>query len=353
MAHRPHASATPFHESRPGLVLPVRSDPAGLVGPTRAQSRGRHWRRTSQGFYVPSHVDGEDVHQRIVEASVLLPAYGGVTGWAALAWSGGRWFDGTTPNGKARMPVTLATSCADVRSQPGVVVSAEGLDPRDLTEVDGLRATTLVRAVCFEMRYAATLPLAVRVLDMAAYNDLVSIDEVTAYAARLNGWTGIPLCRSAIALADENAWSPQEPLMRLLWQSAAGHPRPLCNAPVFDQHGRHVGTPDLVDADGGVAGEYDGSLHLQGAQRSRDVRREGAFRGLGLEYVTMLAGDHHDPTDFLRRLDEAYDRAAAVPASRRLWTVQQPPWWVDTSTVARRRALTEEQRARFLRMRAA
>jgi hypothetical protein len=339
--------------SRPGVVVPVRIDPTGAGGPTPAQTRGRRWRSTSWGLYVPSEVDPDNLDQRIVEAAAALPAYGGVTGWAALAWAGGKWFDGLAPDGRTPLPVWLATSCADVRSQPGFRVSAEGLDPRDLTEIDGLPVTSLVRAVCFEMRYARSLALAVTALDMAAYSDLVSIDEARAYSERLRGRTGIPRCREAIELADENSWSPQEPPMRLVWEKDAGLPRPLCNVPVFDSNGRHVGTPDLLDPVAGVVGEYDGSLHLQGAQRSKDVRREGDFRRLGLEYVTMLAGDRADPGPFIGRLLEAYARAGRVPADHRTWNLTRPPWWPDDSTVAKRRALTGTARERLLRMRAA
>jgi len=334
-------------------VLPVRIDPVGENGPTPAQARGRHWRRTSRGLYVPSEVDADNLDQRIVEAGAVLPAYGGVTGWAALAWAGGRWFDGIAPDGRTTLPVWLATSCSDIRSQPGIRVSAEGLDPRDLTEIDGLPVTTLVRSVCFEMRYARSLALAVGALDMAAYSDLVSIDEARAYSALLRSWTGIPRCREGIALADENSWSPQESPMRVIWEKVAGRPRPLCNVPVFDRFGQHVGTPDLLDPVAGVAGEYDGPLHLLGAQRAKDVRREGAFRRVGLEYVTMLAADRPDPGPFVGRLHEAYARAGRIPAQHRTWTLTRPPWWTDDSTVAKRRALTGSARERLLRMRAA
>jgi hypothetical protein len=112
-----------------------------------------------------------------------------------------------------------------------------------------------------------------------------------------------------------------------------------------------VGTPDLLDPVAGVLGEYDGPLHLLGAQRSKDVRREGAFRRLGLECVTMLAADRADPGPFIGRLREAYARAERIPADHRSWSLTLPPWWTDTSTVEKRRALTGTARERLLRMR--
>ena len=343
----------PANDPWPGLVRPVGVDPEGSVGPTRKQARGPGWRRTSRGLFVPAGTDGSDLRQRIVEAAAVLPAYGGVTGWAALAWCGGRWFDGLELDGMTPRPVTLVTSCQDIRSQDGIVVSAERLDPREIIVVHGLRVTIPARSVAFEARYAPSLVAAVECVDMAAFSDLASLDECAAYAAKLNGWTGVPRFREAIPLGDENSWSPQETFMRRVWTVDAGRARPLCNQPVFDAHGRHVGTPDLIDPVAGVAGEYDSNLHLQGAQRSRDVRREGLFRGLGLEYVAMLTGDRADPADFIRRLHEAYARAQWVPAAQRRWRMQPPPWWTDTSTVASRRALSEGQRLRLLKNRAA
>jgi hypothetical protein len=341
-----------FHPNRPGVVAPVRRDLSGVSGPTEAQARSSAWRRTSRGLYVPSSVDADSVAQRVVEAAAVLPPYGGVTGWAALAWLGGRWFEGRTPDGGIR-PVVLACGPDDIRPQPGITPSAERLNPRDLTVHDGLRITTAVRSVCFEMRYAPTDRLAVAVLDMAAFNDLVSRHEVAAYALGLNGWTGVPRCRDALLLADENSWSIAETLMRLVWVCDARRPRPLCNVPVFDLDGHHIGTPDLLDPVAGIVGQYDGALHLQGTQRHKDIQRDEAFRAHGLETVTMVAADGRDPHGFIQRLHAAYARAPRLSQGDRSWTIEPPAWWVPTLTVAQRRALSEDQRRRFLRLRAA
>ena len=342
-----------FHPDRPTSVAPVRLDAHGLVGPTTAQARGPGWRRSSRGLYVPVHTDQQDPDQRIVEAAAVLPAYGGVTGWAALHWLGGHWFGGLHRDGRTPRDVCLATGDIHIRHQPGIAICEEKLDPRDLTVVDGLRVTTALRSALFEMRYATNERLAIVTMDMAAYSDLVSIEEMSVYAAAHSSWTGIPQTREAIPHSDENAWSPPEVLMRLTWRFDAGRPRPLCNVPIFDRSGRHIGTPDLLDPEAGVVGEYDGAVHLLGRQRARDVRREADFRSVGLECVTMLAPDLMDPSHFVRRLHAAYRRASYEPESRRAWTIDQPAWWIPTDTVARRRALTDVQRTRLLRRRAA
>ena len=131
----------------PELAWSVR---VGAGGPTRGQARGRAWRRTSHGLYVPAAA-AETVEQRIVEAAAVLPAYGAVTGWAALRWLGGRWFDGADAAG--RPPVTLALMDSSVRAQPGVAISEERLDPTEIQPYAGIRVTLATYALLFEIRH--------------------------------------------------------------------------------------------------------------------------------------------------------------------------------------------------------
>jgi hypothetical protein len=142
------------------------------------------------------------------------------------------------------------------------------------------------------------------------------------------------------------------PIMRLTWQQA-GAPRPRANHPVFDLNGRFVGTPDLFDPIAGVYGLYDGGLHLAGEVRHADVAKEAAYRRVGLEGATMMVGDLIDRRPFVARLRDAYVRAGRRPADLRLWLPEPPTWWVSTSTVAQRRALTPYDRDRLLRYREA
>jgi hypothetical protein len=289
--------------------------------------------------------------QRILEASVCLPTDGGVTGWAGLRWGGATWFDGIAPSGELR-PVVLAVLHGDIRSQPGIAVTSERLPPRDRTRHDGIAITTHARSVCFEMRYARSDREAVVILDMAMMDDLVSLDEVAEYVATLNGWIGVGKCRLALALADENSWSAMETRLRLVYVIDLELPVPLCNRPVFDLTGRHIGTPDLIDVEAGLVVEYEGGLHLQGQRRGRDLQKEAAYRRVGLEYAVMVAADWVSPkTTIMPRLVEARQRSRFEAESARRWTVEPPPWWTPTTTVAARRALTEGQRARMLRYR--
>ena len=336
---------------RRGLVRPVRRDPRGLTGPTPEQTRGPEWRRSSWGFYVPAQVDDSCPEQRVLEASVVVPAGGGVTGWAALRWwTGSRWFDGRTVAGD-HDAVPVVAPAGRIRAPAGVEVRRERPAPGDLTTHDGVPLVRPHGAVSFEVRRRTTrLVDAVACLDMACGTDHVSLAEVRDHLDRQGRCVGAPLLRAALALADENSWSPQESRARLAWVGA-GLPRPRCNAPLFDLTGRHLGTPDLLDPVTGVVAEYDGRVHL--GRRLQDVRREEVFRDHGLEYVTTLAGDR-GPAGFVTRLRRAYDRATAArdrgePPG---WCVDPPGWWACTQSVAQRRALPPSRRERLLRYRA-
>lgn len=342
-----HMTPPPVDRRRPGLVWPVHVDPAGLTGPTRAQARGAYWVRETFGLYLPAGLDPAlRVDQRIVTAAALLPPGGAITGWAALRWGGARHLDGT--RGNSVLPVTVAVPPSTRDTRPGIAISSARHLRSRLVEVDGLTLTSYEAATAFEVRHAASLVEAVAVIDRACAADLVSLAELRAHRRELAGARWVRRLDAAIELADENAWSPMESVMRLSWRDL-GISSVVCNRPIFARDGTFLGTPDLLDVETGLVGEYDGSFHLAGHQRAKDIRREGAFRRVGLEYVEMVAADQRDPSDFARRTLDARARATA---SSRAWTLVPPPGWVETHTVERRRALSAGQRARFLRWQA-
>lgn len=330
-----------------GVVAPVRVDRSGCREPSRRQAAGPEWRTSSRGLYVPAHVEQTPL-QRVVEAAVLVPRYGAVTGWAGLCWLEARWFTGLAGDGVTPLPVPIAGTRRTVRPQPLIRRCEERYDPRETRVVDGVQVSTAVRSTAFEMRYARSLDAAVAALDMACYDDLVSIEEVREWVDGHPSWTGIEQARLAVRLADENAWSPMEVGLRLDWHGGAV----LTNRPIFDLHGNHLATPDLVDPVAGVTGEYDGALHLSGSRRARDLQREADLRGHGIEPVTQVSADLRDLGPYRERVRAAYARAARRPASERTWTLELPAWWRPTFTVAQRRALDETERAIWLRRRA-
>lgn len=298
---------------------------------------------------MPASVDVSDPAQRIVEAAALLPGYGGVTGWAGLSWLGGVWFGGTGRGGEL-LDVPVAVSSGNrMRPRLGLEVSQEVIAPRHVVRHGGVRVTEPLWSVAYAMRYAPDDRAAVVAFDMAAFNDLVSIDELAAYVdTDLVARRGVERVRRVLPDLDENSWSPMEPVLRCEWREEMGRPRLLMNVPVFDRTGRFVGTPDAIDPATGVYGMYDGGLHLAGEVRHADVAKEAAYRRLGLEGVTMMSGDIADSNPFRLRLRDAYARAGRRTASDREWTLETPRWWKDTTTVSARRALPPYERRRLL-----
>jgi hypothetical protein len=228
-------------------------------------------------------------------------------------------------------------------------LSEDWLFADDIIRIDGLAITAPERSVSWEVRRARSIFDAVRIIDMAAYADLIDLESFGEYVARLPARPGIKLLRQALELANENVWSPMETDMRVSWIVDGRHPEPACNRPIFNLRGTHLLTPDLFDPVAGVAGEYDGATHAEDAPRSRDLDREELSRRFGIELVTMMAVDRREPSHFLRRLRGAYERAGARGTEDRSWTIEQPDWWVDTSTVAARRALSPADREIWLR----
>lgn len=330
----------------PGLAIPVRVGESRQA-PTANEARGPRWRRTGPGLYVPNQPPLLTPEQRIVEVGLSLRR-GGITGWAALRWYGGTWFHGRDSDGEGLRQIPIA-SALHLRTPPGAVVTEERIAPGDFTCYDGLVCTTPVRSVFNEMRASRDPWRACAVAEMAFFNDLVSLEELTEYVVEHPRYHGVRLARDRLAWLDENSWSPQEVRMREIWTHVAELPRPLCNVPVFDRAGNLVGVPDLLDEEAGMVGEYDGAVHLH--QRREDLDREARFRALGLEYVTMVAGDSHQPTNMAHRLRRAHDRAAFAAPSQRGWTVEPPRWWIPRETVAQRRELWGTRHERLLQHR--
>ncbi|CAN5347342.1 hypothetical protein BH09ACT11_BH09ACT11_17830 [soil metagenome] len=333
------------------VVAPVRSDPAGIHGPTRHQAAGNRWRRVGAGLYVPSDCD-LTTDQRIVEAAASLPADGAVTGWAALHWLGAPWFPGTDPSGDP-LPVPLAIGDRHPRRRvPGAMLAQRWFDPDAVVRIDGLPITVPAWSVSHEMRHPRRRYGGVIALDMAAFSDLVSLEEMTHHLyVDLVGRPGVRSARRALALAHENSWSPQETVSRVEWLSARPAATLMVNVAVFDPRGRHLFTLDLLDITTGVAVEFDGLFHLDDGHRVRGLQREESIRSHHIELVTRMTGPTHSNADFLARLRSAYSRAARHRGEDRTWTVEQPDWWVDTSTVHQRRALGSDEREIWLKHR--
>ncbi|MGH3348083.1 MAG: hypothetical protein ACRDO4_13975 [Nocardioides sp.] len=319
---------TPRIDRPHDLVRPSRIDPTGRTGPTRHQARRGRWRTSSPGWHVPSSVDATRVEQRILEQAMRARRDGAVTAWASLRWQGAAYFEGSAGRTEPLLPVPLLRSSGARQLDDGLaVISRAQLAQHERVCVSGVWCTTVPRATFDEVLRLRSLRPGVAAICMTLAAGLGSLDELSAYAASRPAWEGIPLYRSAVALSNECFRSGPEVYLHLRWRLDAGFPEPLVNPPVFDLSGRLLGYPDLLDVGAGVVGEYNGSAHRGRERHRRDVAREERFRGCGLEYFTVVAGDLADERLVVDRMTATRRRARFARASERLWTLTPPPWW--------------------------
>lgn len=311
-----------------GLVRPSRLDAKGLEGPTRSQVRGKAWRRTSWGRYLPSSVDGERVEQRVLEQSARLADGSAVTGWASLRLAGANFFDGLDTDGVTRLPVPVALGGRNrIHGDEEVWLSQESLPPDEQVVRHGVPCTTIPRALFDEIRRVGRLRAGIVAAEMAYAARLTSPRLMREFVDAHPATTKVQLVRDVLAWAQEHSRSPQESRMRLVWIFDARLPPPLCNRPVFDLHGRLLGIPDILDPVAGVVGEYDGAEHVARQRRQHDAGRYDRFRAHELEYFNVVAGDLSDRRLVVRRMLATRSRARFLAPGRHPWTLEPPAWW--------------------------
>lgn len=310
------------------LFRPVRIDPSGKNGPTRAQAGGRKWRKVASGWYVPSYVEAHRPEQRIVEAAVLLPPDSAMTGWASARLHGANFLDGLLPDGQTEVPVPMAVPPSrNGRRRDGLRLLRSALNPAEVVICQGVPCTRPERAAFDAMRTAPDLREAVVVLDMMMAAELTSIRRVRAYVEDKDGWEGVEKVRAALDLADEHSRSPNETRMRLIWVLDARFPRPLVNRHVWDLAGKLLGIADLLDPDAGVVGEFDGADHRGALRHSKDEDRAHGFRRHQLEMFRVTGPDLPDRPKVVARMRNAREDAKWLPPGRRPWTIVPPPGW--------------------------
>ncbi|HEY3528347.1 MAG TPA: hypothetical protein VGK78_04305 [Nocardioides sp.] len=283
---------------------------------------------------MPASADSSVVEQRIVEQEARLGRYGAISGWAALRWRGASYFDGQSRSDGRLLPVPLAVGKECLRADPGFVRLRRQLPLWEWSVHRGLRCAVWERALFDEIIRLRGARAGAVAIDMAVAAGLGTVGEFWLYLAHVGPRNGVVLAREAAGLACGTHWSPQEAWMCQCWCLDAGLPTPLYNVPVFDRHGNLLGIPDLLDADAGVVGEYQGAVHRDAAQHRRDVERAERFRAHGLEYFEVVAGRMYDAAT-VTRMREVRARAKFLPSAERDWTLEVPAWWQERHPDAR------------------
>ena len=98
----------------------------------------------------------------------------------------------------------------------------------------------------------------------------------------------------------------------------------------------------------GLAIEYNGHVHDGRPRADLDRQRTTLLAAHGITTITVVEAHMQDRGALAEMLYDAREEARRVEPSVRPWTLDQPSWWVPTETVADRRALSTQQRARLL-----
>jgi very-short-patch-repair endonuclease len=146
---------------------------------------------------------------------------------------------------------------------------------------------------------------AVVAVDQLIATGVVDLDEVRSLAAGSRG-AGSARARTACALADGLAESPQETRLRLL-MLRSGLPPPIAQYRVRHAD-RFVARVDFAWPELRVAVEYDGLWHAESGQFAKDRRRLNRLHAAGWRVVFVTAADLHDAKELIARIIEALTR---------------------------------------------
>lgn len=145
------------------------------------------------------------------------------------------------------------------------------LTTTDIDFVEGVHVTTPLRTASDLLRRMYR-PYALAGADALAHAELISVDELIDYVARLKGYRGIVQARSLAAVVEPRTQSPGESWQRLRMLDA-GFPPPEPQFEVIDDFGRSffidLPYPDLL-----IGSEYDGlEFHTDQGHRAHDLER--------------------------------------------------------------------------------
>lgn len=317
-----------FERDLRSAVWPATPAQLAALGVTRAQWRGRAWRSTGRGLFVPSDVTVTPA-QRIVQVAPLVPVGGAITGWAAAHMHGVDLLDGLDHETMAPLPVPAClNNPAGRRDQATVTYYRDRLALGEATLRYGIPITSPLRCVVDGIRHALNLVEAVAFLDLVSHSLELDPAAVEAWCAAHPGERGVRLLRAAVRWCDPRSANAWETRLRMFYRRTTALPRPEVNQPVFDLEERFLGTPDLLDEEAGLATEFDGQEHRERQQHRRDNLREEMLEEANLVVCRVDSLDLRQPVPLRERLRAAYARGRSRDRKRDRFTTQVPDWWL-------------------------
>lgn len=256
-------------------------------------------RRLLPDVYAPKRTD-LSLDERITAAWLWSRRRGVITGWAASALHGARWFDPAAP---------IEVNLDHNKSPSGVITRRDTLLDGEVMRIRGIPVTSVERTA-LDLARGTSTGVALQRLDALARATGFKAEQVAAVLdahPRVRGRRRVP---GLLDLVDAGAQSPKESWLRLLLIEA-GFPRPHTQIPLYAPDGYPRYYLDMGWEQFMVAVEYDGEQHRTDTVQFRgDVTRSEYIDGLGWRRIRVLAGDRRD--EIVRRVERA-----GVPRIRR------------------------------------
>jgi AbiEi antitoxin C-terminal domain len=264
---------------------------------TRGQLR---WNFTAvhPGVYVSSSAE-RTVFLNTVSAWLWTNRKGIVAGRAAAAMHGAKWIDASTP---------IEMIAEHTRRRAGVIVHEERIAADEITYIGELPVTTPARTA---LDIARHLPrdAAVVHLDALAAATGVTFADTVALIDKYRGARGIRRARTALALMDGGAESPEETRLRLLLIDA-GLPAPRTQIRVSD--GVNEAFIDMGYDEPMVGLDYEGVHHSENrGQYVYDIGRTELIDRRG--WIDIRVVKEHSRRYILHRVFDAFARRKWVP----------------------------------------
>ena len=193
------------------------------------------------------------------------------------------------------------------------------VDLDEITEVDGIRVTTVARTVV-DIARTGGFEQGVVAADHALHSGWVTQDELAASAVRASRRSGIRTAHQVIAFAEPKTESVGESRSRVL-MAREGLPAPEAQFPLLDRSGILFARNDFRWHEFNTVGEFDGAekygRKLQPGQRPGDVvfqekLREDRIREYGFNVVRWTWDELDDPHALAAKIRRALARGRSL-----------------------------------------
>ena len=281
--------------SSPSASLLTTTDGLATVG--RRRLTGPDYRRLGRGVYLPVGVT-IDHGVRVRALRVRLGDRVVLVGISA-AWALGCRLAGPEDRVHVMGRSGSRTSALGVVHRGDLPVSQLVGTPLGLAT--GPLATAVDLACGFGGTEAAELSERVAWLDAIVRYTSLTIAGLRRGVEESAGRRGITGARVVAAAVRDGVDSPRETALRLL-VVAAGLPEPTVQCVVRDGRGAFVARLDLGWPEHRAGLEYDGAVHREFGQHSRDLARHNRIRAAGWRVIQVDARSLRRPAEFLRQV---------------------------------------------------